>query len=375
MSTCHLFLFIDALGHAVVRDQPVISDLGTCRALRSVFGYSSACVPSILTGRLPQDHGHWSFFTHQGPRSGLRVPWWLHLLPSGLRDRGRVRSRLSPAVARANGLRGYFQLYQMPLDVLPHYGWCEPKNIFKPDGFNRGRGIFDVLAERRTRAWVSDWHVSEAANWAGAKAAAGDRDISFVFLYAASMDAWLHDHTRQHADLPQQLHALRRRIDAVLRAARAQHDQVRFHIFSDHGMCTVRRHLDVFPLLAASGLTMHRDYFAVIDSTMVRLWHGDEATRTRLRACLDGVVGLTRQTPEQLAAVGCAFPDRRFGDDIYLAEPGLLLHPSHLGSTPLKAMHGYSLDHEDSDAVHISNDPAAAPTCITDIYGLMEASA
>ena len=55
------------------------------------------------------------------------------------------------------------------------------------------------------------------------------------------------------------------------------------------------------------------------------------------------------------------FGDDRFFQDLYLADPGVLLVPSHLGKKPLAGMHGYSCDHEDSNATFITNDPDAAP--------------
>ena len=90
MARCHLFFFIDACGAEVVRPFPSFTDLAPrWKAARSVFGYSSACVPSILSGLYPEQHLHWSFFTHRA-NHGLRVPRWLRLIPSALRERGRV---------------------------------------------------------------------------------------------------------------------------------------------------------------------------------------------------------------------------------------------------------------------------------------------
>ena len=149
MGDCHLFFFVDAMGAAVIRGHPVIEDLGRTAALRSVFGYSSACVPSILSGRWPEEHLHWSYFTYRGPGTGLKVPGWLRWLPPALRDRGRVRHHLSKAVARANGISGYFQMYLMPIDELHQYGHCEPRDIFSPGGVNAGTNWAEAFHCRR----------------------------------------------------------------------------------------------------------------------------------------------------------------------------------------------------------------------------------
>ena len=52
-----LFIFIDACGWEIVKDDPFLKSIAPLRKrLRSVFGYSSACVPSILSGAWPDQH-------------------------------------------------------------------------------------------------------------------------------------------------------------------------------------------------------------------------------------------------------------------------------------------------------------------------------
>lgn len=375
MSRLHVFFFIDAMGAQVVQDQPVIRDLAdNFRSLRSVFGYSSTCVPSILSGRFPEEHLHWSYFTYRGPGTGLKVPRWLSLIPPALRDRGRVRGKLSAPVARANGVKGYFQMYMMPVEHLHHYGHCEPNDIFQPRGMNRGENIFDLLHQRGTNCFISDWHRSPAENWVGMRQAAADPDKRFLFIYDGSMDAWLHDNTRESPDLESRLAEVRRQIDEVLEIARGKHDEVKFYIFSDHGMSTIRQTMNPFPLLERSRLQMHRDYHCIIDSTMIRLWYPNDAARQAVQGALEGTKGLTHLDADYMARERCAFPDNRFGDDFYLADPHLLLVPSHLGKKPMAGMHGYSCEDADSDATFLSNDPDATPDCIVDLYGLMAAA-
>lgn len=371
MARCHLFFFIDACGAEVVRPFPSFTELAPrWKPLRSVFGYSSACVPSILSGLYPEQHLHWSFFTHR-PGEGLKVPGWLRLIPGALRDRGRVRSALSRPVARKNGITGYFQLYQMPLDHLHEYGHCEPRDIFAPGGLNRGSTFIDRLSATSVPHWVADWHDDEPTNWAGMRAAAADPKSRFLFMYSASLDAWLHDHTREHAGMEARLRTIRDDIESVINAARSSHDEVFFHVFSDHGMCTIRRHLDPFPALERTGLRMHHDYHCVIDSTMIRVWYHQDAQRQRIREAVGAMPGMRLLDDAYLAKERCRFPDDRFGQDIFLAEPGLLLVPSHMGKTPLLGMHGYDCDHQDSDASYLTNHPTADPGDIVAINALM----
>lgn len=373
MGTCHLFFFIDAMGAAITGAHPEMREIAPhFRALRSVLGYSSACVPSILTGRMPEDHGHWSYFTHQGEGDGLTIPGWIRAMPGALRDRGRVRSHLSRAIAKRNGIEGYFQLYQLPIAHAHNYGHCEPRNIFTPGGINNGTSIIDTLAESGQAAFVSDWHQTTDQNWAALNQAVADPECSFGLMYDAHLDGWLHDHTKDDADLPNRLLAIRERIETAVAIAEANHDQVFFYVFSDHGMCTIREHRNVLPVLEGTGLRLHDELPVIVDSTMVRTWYRNRHDREIVRDALADVAGLRLLSVGELAAEGCQFPDSRFGDDIFLADPGVLLVPSHMGTKPIAGMHGYHPDHVDSDATFLTNDPEADPHGIVDLYDLMQ---
>lgn len=369
-------MFLDACGAEVAAAHPPFVELAPhFHRLRSVFGYSSACVPSIFAGRPPQEHLHWGMFTLGEITGGIKVPTWLRTIPKALRDRGRVRGKLSPLVKRVNGYTGYFQLYQMPFEYLHLYGTTEPRDIFAPRGLNRGRSIFDLIDDLGIDARISDWRAGDPANWAAAMEDAADPRARFHFVYIAGLDGWLHVHTREDPSLPDRLEDYRRRILALVEELRRHHDRVNLYVFSDHGMCTVRNHIDVKSALDATGLTMHEDYRCILDATMARLWYGDDAQRAVLREALAAFPELHRCSEEELAAEGCAFPDRRFGDDIYLADPGTMIVPCHMGSKPMGGMHGYTPAHPDSDAMLLTNDPEARPTSIMGMHGLMARAA
>jgi hypothetical protein len=59
-----LFLFVDAFGWEVLKKNPLFlkGRIKDKMPLKTIFGYSSACDPSIITGKTPQEHGHWNSF-------------------------------------------------------------------------------------------------------------------------------------------------------------------------------------------------------------------------------------------------------------------------------------------------------------------------
>ena len=67
------------------------------------------------------------------------------------------------------------------------------------------------------------------------------------------------------------------------------------------------------------------------------------------------------------------FPDRYFGETIFLVDEGTLIVPSHMGERPIRAMHGYHPDAKHSYAALLTNQ-ASIPgdiAAIPDIFRLM----
>src|ERR1043165_10147318 len=91
-----LFIFIDACGWEIINQDPFGADVAPNRKrLTSVFGYSSACVPSILSGRWPVEHRNWSYFVYDPKRSPFSQLRALRWLPERLTSRRIFRRWLS----------------------------------------------------------------------------------------------------------------------------------------------------------------------------------------------------------------------------------------------------------------------------------------
>src|SRR4249919_2440129 len=109
-----IFIMLDACGWEIVRKDPFLSSLAPVRKkLRSVFGYSSACVPSILSGRWPEEHRNWSYFVYDPKNSPFKSLRWLHWLPRPVTSRRIFRRWISKFVKRHLNFRGYFDLYNI----------------------------------------------------------------------------------------------------------------------------------------------------------------------------------------------------------------------------------------------------------------------
>lgn len=372
-----IFAFVDALGWEVLRGRSFLEDeLPWRQPVRSVLGYSSACVPSILTGRLPRDHGHWSFFYCSPQTSPFRRLRALGLLPAGLTGRARVRNLLSKAVARANGYTGYFQLYQLPFEHAHEFDYCEKHDLFEAGGVTGAPTIFDELRDAAVPFHLSNWRRSEAENLAALHTQLQDDPVRFAFLYLADLDGALHQVGKDDPSITRRVADYEARLRELLAAARKRYGDVRLTVISDHGMAHVTHSFDLQARLATLPLRFGRDYVAAYDSTMARFWlRSDQARRLLPEALLD-LPGGRLLGDAELAALGCDFPGHRYGELIFLMDPGHLIVPSHMGRTAIRGMHGYHPSHCDSDAALLSTHAPARPVAsICDFHGLMQLAA
>src|SRR5476649_1779642 len=152
-----LFVFVDACGWEIIKDHPFAkAHAPNRRKLRSVFGYSSACIPSILSGAWPVEHRNWCYFVYDPPHSPFRSLRHLRWLPRALTSRRFFRRQLSRILKVHLKFRGYFDLYNIPFEYISLFDFSEKKNPLQAGGLNRGPNIFDHLKERGIA-----WHVSE----------------------------------------------------------------------------------------------------------------------------------------------------------------------------------------------------------------------
>ncbi len=148
-TTLPLFVFIDACGWEIIKYEPFLQDWAPHRRrLRSVFGYSSACIPSIVSGAWPVEHRNWCYFVYDPAHSPFQHLRPLRWLPRAVTSRRRFRRWLSRLLRRPLKLRGYFDLYNLPFEYLHLFDFTEKKNPLEQGGLNRGANIFDFLQIR-----------------------------------------------------------------------------------------------------------------------------------------------------------------------------------------------------------------------------------
>ncbi len=375
-----LCVFIDAFGWDLMQTHSFLDDvLVHKQPLDTIFGYSSTCDPTILTGLMPRDHGHFSFFAYDPDNSPFKHCLFtrlMRLVPKALSSRGRVRNIASRILRRKLGYTGYFNIYNMPFKLLPYFDYTEKRDLYQRGGINNGcPTIMDYARDNQVDFFLSDWQASETENLFALKEALLDsnRKVTFAYLYLASMDAILHQYGTKAVQVDEKIAWYEQQLRALLATANEQYEEVRVHLFSDHGMTDIEQTCSLMPIVENLGLTFGKDYAAVYDSTMARFWFFNEQAKQAIYHALEQHEDGSFLDDNALAAYGIDFADNRYGDAFFLLKPGILLVPSHMGERPLAGMHGYAVEHHASVASYAcSMTTDNQPKRLDDLYAIMK---
>lgn len=330
-----LVLLVDALGWEIAerfgfgRDEfPVRAPLGT------VLGYSSAAIPSLLSGATPAEHGSWSMFRRAERDGSFAFLSHMPRIPHALE--WRARHWVRRYIDSRGTVRSYYSLYEVPLHLLHRFDVGLKGDPFQPGGLP-SETVFDWMSRRGVRYRLWYYTTDEAANLSAAEAALGD-DSDVVFVYTAELDALMHRVGIFHESVNARLQRYTSFLAAMRSRARAKNIALTTVVLSDHGMTDVTTVADPWGAMNERGLRLGRDYLGFYDSTMLRVW-GDES----VIAAAEEAIGPNgrRLSDGELRAEGCFFPGREYGDAVILANPGVLIVPSFMGAAPIAAMHGY----------------------------------
>jgi len=371
----HVFVLIDALGWSVLEGREFLQDLLPFRRpLRTVLGFSSGAIPTILTGVPPEQNGHWNLFYYDpkgSPFGWLRYFGWL---PDGLLNHRVTRRLLKEIGRRVLGLGPSFECSVSPR-FLPWFNWVEKRNLYDAGGTIGAPSIFDRLKEHKIEYRVYSYHhATDAEIVRQAERDIQGRAAEFFFIYLSEMDIFLHNNFADMRKVEEKLGWYEKQLRRLFEISKETDAERTFTVFSDHGMTPVQNHFDLVAQVSQLGLTMPDDYLAVYDSTMARFWFFNQAARAKMLDKLQSLPCGRILPDEELRTLGIFFPDRRFGEVVFLLDPGWLISASDFngkGWMPV-GMHGYHPDDPYSDGVFLSNQEPPVPVeSVADVYYCM----
>ncbi len=353
-----MVFLVDALGWEIAEHFGFGREhFGTRASLGTVLGYSAAAIPSLLSGATPAEHGSWAMFRRAAATGSFQSLGWIPPLPHNVD--WRARKWIRRWLDRRGRVKGYYDLYEIPAHLLHRFDVGQTGDPFRPGGLAR-ETVFDWMQAEGIRYRLWDYRTGENENMRAAVTALSE-PFDVLFVYTAELDSLMHRVGIFDPSVGARLATYTAFLDNVKNAARANDVELEIVLLSDHGMTDVTETVDVWQTLAKHGWKVGRDYLAFFDSTMARTW-GGEGVADAVTLAL-GDKGRRLDAP-QLRAFGCYFPDGSYGEDIFLADPGVLIVPSFMGATRIAAMHGYHPEDRFSRGVFMTDAPMPAPASI-----------
>lgn len=349
-------MLIDALGWDYIKDRPFLNDIAkTKRPVKSILGFSSGVIPSILTGKYPPEHKHWFLYFYSPKKNCFR---WIRLfnwLPSWLIENRYVRHIVEAISKRLMGYTGYFETYLIPIKQLHLFDICENKNIYAPKGMREGRSLFDELNERGVNYKCFSYPTKDKDIFIKAKEAIKNTDSNYYFLYFSESDAYLHRACKDPQGVKNMVDFYEQQIKEVYETAKQKFDQVNLYVFSDHSMAPVYEEYDLKKDVEALGYKMPKDYVAFYDSTMGRFWFFNEKAKQDITAVLKTKSYGRILTEKEINDRHVNFKDNMYGELLFLMKTGAVINPCNMGHRAPQGMHGYDVEDGVMDGIMVSN--------------------
>ena len=195
----------------------------------------------------------------------------------------------------------------------------------------------------------------------------------FYFLYLAELDYFLHLHADDRAAAARMLEKYSTALARLHKVALETYGAADIHVFGDHGMAPTVATVDIQAALAALPISA-ADYLCLLDSTMARFWFFSARARELVTKALKEVDGGRWLDTDDLTRLHSNFPDGKYGEQIFLTEPGTVIAPSHMGARAMAGMHGFLPSAPHSRSAFVSSvDYGDSINQITDLFGVMKA--
>ena len=352
----NIFILIDALGWEFIKDRPFLNDIATTKMpVKSILGFSSGVIPSILTGKYPQEHKHWSLYYYSPKTSPFRWNKALLWLPDAILNTRLSRKIIEEISKRLMRYTGYFETYLIPIRQLYLFDICEKKNIYMPEGIKGTENIFDVLKNRKIDYKCFNYPLRDKEIIAKTKESLQKDKNSFYFLYLSEFDALLHSSCKDKNKVNQAIDDYEREIKEIYQIAKQNSEEVNLYIFSDHGMKSVEISEDLKLEIEQLGFRVPDDYVAFYDSTMARFWLYNNEAKNKILKLLETKKYGKILKKDEINKLGIDFEGSMYGEIIFLMDAGALINPSYMGNKSPQGMHGFDINHSSMDAVLVSN--------------------
>jgi predicted AlkP superfamily pyrophosphatase or phosphodiesterase len=271
----------------------------------------------------------------------------------------KVHKRLRSYVQRYFSRRGIaMPSFLIPYHLLPFFALTEDRvDLRRPEAFPQP-SIFTLLInagktyfyDSFTALGLATPYVSDQERLDAVVKDLGNDKKDLYLIYISTPDAYGHLYGPESPELRFILRDMDQMLDCFVKQVEEVSPKNRFLFLGDHGMLSVtvryNAQKEIDGILSENDLITGRDVLYFLDSTMVRVWTMSDRARRDLHGILQVAPGFSTHGTWMNASMAKRFhipwPDRRYGDYLWVANPGVLVFPDFFHRiAPCKGMHGY----------------------------------
>lgn len=327
----------------------------------------------IFTGLSPRESGYFTAIGFDPQNSPFKDLWvlscftWLDsLLIKNLIYR-KLRNIILRFLTRKKNVK--MSAYSIPAKFLPFFSLTEDEYDFRDKKAFKGKqNLFKDCELKGLKVYYESFTALNFAKFHSDEDRLVlveeniDSDFDFFLIYVGVMDSCAHKYGPNSDERRKELKRLDLRLSQFHEKIVEKYSNVGFVFLGDHGMSNVNIKLDVANIVEKVALENHlkkgEDFVYFLDSTMFRVWFLNSRTASVLDKRLKSNLNLLNAgvfVDDRFALKErIPFPDKRYGDLLWLANEGVLIYPDFFHTVkPYKGMHGYDI-----------NSPASKGTCM-----------
>ena len=366
-----VFIQLDAFRWNYINpiDTPLLYDLSQSgiHAQKSITTAGFTQRSAIFTGTYPDVTGNFTMFCYNPQNSPFRflrryllfLSFVQSFINTGLKGSGRLNNKLRNELIypRTKQYASHAPTAAIPLHILPLISVTEDENVIYEQGSMPVGSIFDVLHEQGVAFEYLMFPVTncEDDNVLETALQRINKSLRFYLLLFSDSDSLCHSYGPESLMRRKVTGEIDRKLRVLKEAFESRFDLVRWFIISDHGMTDVKRTIDVARIIHSNAkrcrLKHGKDYLLFLDSTMARLY----ALTGKAENFVKSFFHISEMekagkiiTEEITIKYRIPLSDKRYGDIIWWANPGVLIYPNYFQAKgQYKGMHGYDPYFED----------------------------
>jgi hypothetical protein len=351
------FILIDALGAESISYEttPHILDIfnkGQKRQLKTILGYSSAAIPSILSGVYPDKHERWNSFVKSEKKSPFHL---FKILAPVDRIKNRtirrlIKSSLSMIIQHFNLISGYdtLDIHDIPIKFIEQFDNIEKVLLPGKTGYLDYPTIFELLNKKKVEYTLTGFpkKIEEVIK----DIKKGD-NTDFIYVYVSDYDSSSHQYGVHSEQNKKSLLKIDHNIHTIHKAIQSKWgNDFNLILASDHGMSDIKYIFNVEKDILGIYNDHKGEFTYFLDSTMARFWYNNEDIKKIIQAKLKSYKQGILLNEEQ--KITLHIPNNiMYGEDIFVVKDNTLIFPNFLNLKIIKGMHGYLPENSSQNGV------------------------